>query len=92
MSAETCGRCGLHLCASKAIGGGYGVACGSHRYCIRCWFDTDYEYGDRATEAKDVRSMPLVGRDPQENRWGGSPVCFACAFQKPFYVTKGETA
>ena len=82
-----CSRCNLKI-EGIVMGGRYGIACKGHRYCYKCWFEKDYNYGERKNESESLRKMPLVGKDVEENRWKGNPICYGCALKRPYHTNR----
>ena len=83
--SNQCVRCGVY---EGTIGGAYnGLACTRHKYCLKCWFGKDPNYGTRALEGATVRALPLVAEDVDDsNRWKGQPTCFGCAMRRPYRI------
>ena len=59
--------------------------CQYHRYCTKCLFSVEFDYGERQAEADNVKAMPLVGT--QRFTTG----CYGCARGSKFYVPQDST-
>ena len=87
---DKCCRCRLVI-KSSVLGVVYGgVICVHHRSCVKCWFSPKYQYGQRKTEPKLYRNIPLVNSPRKyltKKNGDKATECYGCYYKLPYHTT-----